>query len=680
MGALSLLCWALCWGTVACDPNPDSEPSGPTVSMDFTRAGGFYSAPFPSADLQGPSGHLDLTGFPNRDNIVLFSKAITLGEMDMDGAGLSSGVFFRLTGALDTATLMDVHDSVLDTSPVYLMDVTDGSPDYLRRLPITVDYREDGGRFGTLRQLAVLPLQGSPLRPGTRYAVVVTCRLRDPLGRRFAQAPALAELRAGRAPQGLSGTALQAYQEALNALESAGQDTAEVSGMTVFTTANPLAQSRSVREHALSQPLPEPTEPLALVEVFDDFCTFRSTLEMPVYQQGEPPFTASGGRWAFDAQGEPVIQTWEEANLWVTLPRRPPPMTGVPVAVFIRTGGGGDRPLVDRGVHAEPHGPVLEPGTGPALMFARAGFAGVSVDGPHGGLRNISGGDEQFLMFNITNHEALRDNTRQSAVELMLLAHVLETVTLDASGCPEADTGQPVGFDLSQLAIMGHSMGATIAPLVVALEPRYRAMILSGGGASWIENLMYKQSPLNVRDMAELMLNYEAGTLHRHDPALSILQWAADSADPLSYLRLVIREPQGRDPVQVLMLQGIVDTYIMPTIANAMSLGLGLDQAGPALDTNHPVLADYGFPSLESLLPLVGRGAIPLPAEGNVTVDGYGGVTAVVVQHAEDGIEDGHEVVFQTELPKLQYQCFLKTLRVTGVGYVPAAADDPRCD
>jgi len=647
--------------------------------MDFTRADGFYAAPFPSADLQDDDGHLDLTGFPNRDAIVILAQAIGLGETDMDGAGVNSGVYFRLTGSVETATLPTLHESVEVTSPVFLMDVTPGSPDYRQRVPITVDYRDDGGRFGAQRQLSVLPLQGAPLRPHTWYAAVVMRDVTDPQGRRLAAAPAMSELRAGRSPEGLTGAAAEAYRDGLAELDAAGVEPSEIAGMAVFRTADPLSQIRAVLQDALSQPRPQPNFPLALVEVFDELCTFHTTIDLPVYQQGEPPYTALGGRWAFDAQGAPVLQTWEEANLWITLPRQAPPSGGVPAAVFIRTGGGGDRPLVDRGVHGEPHGPALEPGTGPALYFARAGYAGISVDGPHGGLRNVTGGDEQFLMFNITNPEALRDNIRQSAVELMLLAHVLETVTLDASGCPGADTGAPVSLDLTHLALMGHSMGATIAPLVLALEPRYKAVVLSGAGASWIENLMYKQSPLNVRDLAELLLNYEPGELHRHDPALSILQWAADSADPLSYLRLALAEPQGRDPVQVLMLQGIVDTYIMPPIANAMSLGLGLDLAGPPLDGDHPELAGYGFEPLESLLPLLGRSIILLPAEANRTVDGYGEVTAVVVQHPEDGIEDGHEVVFQTELPKIQYQCFLKTLR-TGTGYVPAAADDPRCE
>ena len=647
--------------------------------MDFTRADGFYAAPFPSADLQDADGHLNLSSFPDREDIPILAKAFELGEEDMDGAGVSSGVYFRLTGSIDPASLPDLHQSVEDTSTVFLMDVTPGSPDRGQRVPVTLDYRDDGGRFGTRFQLSLLPLQGAPLRPHTWYAAVILRDLPEPQGRRLSVAPAMTDLRAGRAPDGLAGAALQAYLDGLAELATAGVDLTGIAGMTVFRTADPVAQARDVLEDALSQPRPQPNAPPVLVEVFDELCTFHTTIDMPVYQRGDPPYTALGGRWAFDAQGAPVLQHWEEANLWITLPRMAPPAGGVPAAVFIRTGGGGDRPLVDRGVHDEPHGPTLEPGTGPALYFARAGYAGISVDGPHGGLRNVSGNDEQFLMFNITNPEALRDNTRQSAVELMLLAHVLETVTVDASGCPEADTGSAVGFDLTHLALMGHSMGATIAPLVLALEPRYKAVILSGAGASWIENLMYKQSPLNVRDMAELLLNYEPGELHRHDPALSILQWAADSADPLSYLRLVIQEPEGRDPVQVLMLQGIVDTYIMPPIANAMSLGLGLDLAGSPLDVNNAALEPYGFAPLFSLLPLVGSGAIGLPAEANLTVDGYGDLTAVVVQHAEDGVEDGHEVVFQTDLPKVQYQCFLKTLRA-GAAYVPAAAGDPRCD
>ena len=45
-----------------------------------------------------------------------------------------------------------------------------------------------------------------------------------------------------------------------------------------------------------------------------------------------------------------------------------------------------------------------------------------------------------------------------------------------------------------------------------------------------------------------------------------------------------------------------------------------------------------------------------------MALGGGGASTAVVVQHAEDGVEDGHEAVFQREEPKHQYRCFLAGL------------------
>ena len=46
-------------------------------------------------------------------------------------------------------------------------------------------------------------------------------------------------------------------------------------------------------------------------------------------------------------------------------------------------------------------------------------------------------------------------------------------------------------------------------------------------------------------------------------------------------------------------------------------------------------------------------------------------VVLVVVQHLEDGVQDGHEVMFQLEAAKAQYEHFLATAR-TGVPWVRA--------
>ena len=127
------------------------------------------------------------------------------------------------------------------------------------------------------------------------------------------------------------------------------------------------------------------------------------------------------------------------------------------------------------------------------------------------------------------------------------------------------------------------------------------------------------------------------------------------------------------------MIQGIVDDYILPRIANATSLSFGLDLAGPELDTEaDPRLVDE-LP-VGPLLPMMGRAAIALPAASNVQLADGRVATAVVTQHLEDGIEDGHEVAFQTDPPKHEYQCFLASWLATGVPSVPTdASRDAPC-
>jgi len=77
---------------------------------------------------------------------------------------------------------------------------------------------------------------------------------------------------------------------------------------------------------------------------------------------------------------------------------------------------------------------------------------------------------------------------------------------------------------------------------------------------------------------------------------------------------------------------------------------------------------------LEDLLVFSGGRTLDLPVSGNLSTPDGARRTAVVVQHLEDGIEDGHEVVFQTEAPKRQYQSFLESL-LQGVPLVPPRGD-----
>jgi hypothetical protein len=655
----------------SCDESGNQIPMV-TVQMHFDRPTNFFDAPFPSDDLMNANGTVNVTAFPNPSLVPLVDLAKQMVDGQAKGFASEGGIFFTTTDAIDPTRLPTMAQSITSSSSVMLVNVTKSSIDYLKPVPLEVTFTTDGGPFGAPNLLGMLPLQGTPLHPGETYAAVVR------LEAGVTQSAEMAQITANHAPAGMNAAVLAEYQNALTALSSMKISGADIAGLAVFTTADPTADFAGVQKAMLTAPLPTPTAPFHQTDLFPTFCVYSTTIEMPDYQSGTPPFSDTGGAWAYDASGNPILQRTELANFVVTIPRAPMPAAGYPMTIFIRTGGGGDRPLVDRGPQAVTNGPAIAPGTGPALYFANVGFAGASVDGPLGGLRNTTNGNEDFLIFNVFNPPALRDSIRESAVELVLFTHIVMATTLDVSDCPSAGTNGTGGlakFDADNFALMGHSMGSTISPLTFANEPILRTLILSGAGASWIENVIYKLQPLAVKPDIELLLGY--APLHRSltetDPVLTLFQWAEEPADPLVYTRKfgARADDAPTTPRDILMEQGIVDHYIMPPIANATSLSLGLDLAGTPLDATTPEIES--LPSLESELVYSGGRQITLPVTWTQSYP-QDSKTAVVIQHPSDGIEDGHEIVFQTDPPKREYRCFLLS-SLTGTPRVPAPGD-----
>lgn len=640
----------------ACADTPEEAPHA-HVRMTFTRPEPF-AAPFPSDDLRAPDGTIALGALPNpTDNPFVKALVRTIGTTR--GFATTGGVFFTTTASLDAASLPDLAGSLAERSPVSLQAV-DGAP---HQVPIHVGFEADGGPFGAPNMLSIVPLQGVPLRPSTTYAVVIRRAVRDATGAPLDPAPEMRALARGEKPAGMSPEAFDAYRRALGTL----RDPSDVAALAVFTTGDPTAELLAATREA-TKTLPTLEAPPARGEVFDDYCVYNAVIGMPSFQAGTLPFSEEGGSWVLQ-DGKPVVQRIERARVVLTVPRSPTPAGGRPLAVMIRTGGGGERPLVDRG--PQDAAGIAAPGTGLARELAKVGVAGASVDGPHGGLRNVTKGDEQFLVFNIDNVAAIKDNLRQTALETALFERVLEGLSFDASDCPGVGA-TPVRYDATRVSLIGHSMGATIAPLALAAEPHFRGAVLSGAGASWLENLLYKEKPLRVRPIIEILLGYQGRerTLQRGDIVLTLAQWALEPADPLVYAPRLVRAPRdGEAPREILMEQGIVDHYIMPTIANALSLSFGLDLAGDAKDETSPELvARPEQTPLRAVLPYSSRAQVAFPIHGP-------GPTAVVRQHPGDGMQDGHEVVFQTEPPKRELRCFLKTL---GAG-APAQVTDS-CD
>lgn len=633
---------------LACEGEPGATALGDFGSEDF------WASPFPGEHRRLPDGRIDVADFPVRARSSI-TVVLRDAAAQQTGFGTTTPVFFPLTAAIDPSSLPAATDAPSIGAPVFLMDVDPDSPDRGRLAPVIGRFLLDAGPYGTPNMLAILPVQGRPLRPDTMYAAVVTSALQLADGGTLEPASYVTAIARGEIPTGLSGDALAAFRDAHASLLELGVPGDGIIAFSAFRTGDPTAvfdrALSGARENGEGITLSDFDAP----EIYDAYCAYHAVATVPVYQEGEPPYATEGGRWILDSAGAPVLQHEETANVWVTVPRRAMPTDGFPAAVLVRTGSGADRPLMERGPRdASGTSPR---GTGLGLQFAEAGFIGVSIEGPHGGSRNVSGGDEQFIVFNIQNVFALRDNLRQSALELALLVDTLPEIDLDPSLCPDVSTvdDAPVRIDGRSLALVGHSMGASIAPLTAAFEPRYRAMIVSGAGASWSENILYKLSPIPTRGLANTLVGYasETAMINDADPMLSLLQWAGEEADAQVYAPLMIASPRIGSPRHVLMFQGIEDTYIPPPIANALTLALEIDVGGTLRDREWT--SREGWLPIESLLPLTGRSVISLPATANLD----GGTTAVVVQFEEDGIQDGHEVMWQRSDARELVRCFL---------------------
>ncbi len=312
---------------VGCSSKPAPTSTAVTLGMSFDRKAGFYAAPFPSDDLRSADGSINVAGFPNPNNVALVTEALALVTRVAHGFALEGGVFFEASGALDSSKLPSRATSITQSSPVFLMSVDSGAPDYLTRYPIDVTFAVDGGDFGAPNLLELLPLQGTPLRPKTTYAAFVMSSLGATSGHLLAPSADMKTLASGGRPAGLSDGAYASYQKAMTAIGPAGLKATDVAAVAAFTTDDPTAQLKVVTTDILSRPPPVLAAAWHADEIFDDYCVYDSTIPMPDYQAGDPPydFGTSGGEWQFDASGKPIVQRNEMAHIVVTIPRAPMP-------------------------------------------------------------------------------------------------------------------------------------------------------------------------------------------------------------------------------------------------------------------------------------------------------------------------------------------------------------------
>jgi hypothetical protein len=218
-------------------------------------------------------------------------------------------------------------------------------------------------------------------------------------------------------------------------------------------------------------------------------------------------------------------------------------------------------------------------------------------------------------------------------------------------------------------------MGATVAPLALHLQPRYKAVVLSGANGSYIENILAKEMPSPLAAQLEQLFGLDY-CLDEFSVLSSLFQWAEEPSDPVVYEPALFADPKKRPPPDVLMIQGIGDHYIPPPVADVSSMGLRLSLVGPVRDNDRPQRctpdpegavprcggdARYPVTKVLDLLPYVGTGPVPYPAHGPVLRDPRDGSLRALVQYDRDAScrQDGHEVAYEIAQARWQYRCFL---------------------
>ncbi len=640
--------WALALtGLCACGEERDLLPAYEPGGLELRFGAGasdpdFHASPFPGRHRLDKLGHLSLDNHPN-PNAILWVDAVA-AVLGQERAAPQTGMFrLAFTGALHTA---DLAPSALAGADAAII-IVDLATQARAAVQLEARFFADGGPFGAPNLLTLQPRAGERLAPG-RFAVMVRRGLRSADGgSHVGPSASMYALLDGRCPAPMPAATCAELRGAIDLLVAAGHLRSDIAAVFVVEVGDATATLRAMQAAAATQVVPGPTVAFALTDTFPNYCVFESRLLMPTFQQGQPPFTGLDGGGGVEVQGDLAkLAGHEEARLWLTVPRQAMPGPGWPTVVFIRTGGGGDRPLIDRG-RVDAAGALAEgPGSGLARTFAAAGFAGLMWDGPLGGLRNPTGGDEQLLVFNFNNPVALRDNVVQSGFEAWRMAAVAEGLEVDVSACKGATP--TLRIDGKRLGLFGHSMGATIAPLALAgPESPYDFAILSGAGANYGENILHKRKPLVTRPLAEALIGYAAvgRALEPGDPLLGLVQGAAERADPPVYPR-----PRGK----ILILQGIVDNYILPPMANALARYLDLPIVGTPLDAGAQGLKGFESHAAAGLR----LGAAPY----TVGADRGG-----IVHLAEDALQDGHEAAFQSPVAAKLILCWLKRYLQDGV-------------
>lgn len=675
----------------------------------------FNSLPWPSELFRAEDGSLDWRTFPGADHPLLASYFAT-AKADLPDFPVAPTIYFHFTSAPNRSRLSMRPDASMSArSPVFLIDVDSKSPERGALVPLETRYYPASLPYIQARTLAVKPMAGFVLRPGTFYAAVIRRDLGDEEGRPLGTTPDFEQIKSpAPVPSAATERARLLHAEAFDYLSSLGVRRDDIAAAALFRThvphvvadklfraATSLPESLSPRLVGVTWGLPpsaEVAEYRPYTPIIGYYCTpsFQSRID-------EAPYLSGGGTLEFDENRTPRVVPVPEtspyrtapcgdllrARFVLTIPTTPMPEGGYPLLVVAHGTGGSAADFLGYNDFA--------------TWAAREGIAAVSTDQPlHGGRDplgarpgslnrspfriagiplNLFRGQHlngEVTFYNPLNPAATRDNLRQAAIDASLLARLLVTADFAAVERTERESsretsknkikksgkstntkkllGPPPGlvpprFDKTKIIFAGHSQGSQSMAVQAAIDPLVRGVILSGCGGDARLGIVRRRD-LPVMPYIEAALGLEKNNLNEFHPLMALVQALIDPVDPQSFARLYRAPLPGRNPQNVLHYGGLSDTYTPPESASALATALQAAPIAPLL-VNVPGLRILGIPPVEGLL------------RGNL---GDGKATAAFVQLESRYSGNGHFVLYsQPEASVLAMQ-FMRSVIASAAG------------
>ncbi|MGH7293757.1 MAG: hypothetical protein ACRELB_02435, partial [Polyangiaceae bacterium] len=478
------------------------------ASLDDLADTAFYDHPWPSDLRRNADGTLHCVGFYNPHLTIILQQYIdaACGTSGGDGGGAPTSGFLdgfspaaagyvRFTGDIDPSTLpADPTGTTSASSSVQIVDVDPASPEHGQRRLLETFWRQADGVYWVHDTLAIQPALGYPLRPRTKYAIVVTNAVKAADGSAITPSPDLAEVLDLAPVEARVQAAHDLYAPAVADLASDGVPAASIVQLAVFTTNDPTAHLFAVADDVHAS-VPAPTADAAKWTANDqtsDYDVYEGTYgPSPNYQAGTAPYNDSGGNFVFQG-GKPQLQNTFNQDYCLVVPNAtkcPMPSAGYPITLYAHGTGGDYRSVVDEGNSF-------------GDLMAQHCIASIGINQIFSGNRPGSPGesdpnyesDEDLLFFNLNNPLAARTNGQQGAVDFVQLARLFTETRLTVPASVSR-TQAAIAFDASKVLFIGHSEGGLDGPLFLAADAQTLGGVLSGSGAMITVALLEKTKP-----------------------------------------------------------------------------------------------------------------------------------------------------------------------------------------